>query len=117
MDEPVPTSGPLRAAPTYYIGETYGRHILVRADVARYQNGIVAGIRNKLARRVLRGAVGRSEGGVNAGLRLARALMVQAREVAKEAGKSSRFARRLYEKELALHQPARQPKTRAERRQ
>ncbi len=53
---------------------------------------------------------------------LARDMQAQAREVAKEEGKSTRWARRLYEKELTIHQPKYVPtkkemrKMRAEKR-
>jgi hypothetical protein len=43
-------------------------------------------------------------------------MRVQALEVAKDEGKSTRWGLRLLEKELAIHQPAYVPGTRAERK-
>jgi hypothetical protein len=96
--------GPKRRAPTYYAGETYARRILNYPDVERFPNGGIAGIRDKAARRLIRSALKRKFSKVEKGLGLPRAMKAQAREVARADGKSTRWARRLYEQELAIHQ-------------
>lgn len=64
-DEPALAYGPLRKAPTYYIGEAIGvngkssyggRALTARRDTERLQNGSLPGKRDKLARRMLRKA-------------------------------------------------------------
>jgi hypothetical protein len=100
-DRPV---GPRRRAPMYYAGETYGRHRVQYPDVERYPNGALPGIRNKLMRRLIRKALKRKFSTVETARKLPQAMLEQARLIAKENGKSARFARRLYAQELAIHQ-------------
>jgi len=109
--EPTEPQGPRRKAPMYYAGDGFikGRPIN-RADVERLPNGVVSGIRNKAARRLIRGALARKHTRVEQGLALARAMKAQAREVVSDEHydrspmAQSRMARRLYESELAIHQ-------------
>lgn len=107
--------GPLRKAPTYYIGERWGKYRTVRPDTERRENGTVPSIRNKAARRLIRAAFGRHHSKVERGLKFARALKAQAVEVVRDEhkGKSryaqSKIARKLLAAELAIHQPARVP--------
>ncbi len=108
--------GPRRKAPTYYAGETYGRRRMLYPDVERYANGTVRGIRDKAARRLIRKMFGLHFSRVEKGLRLARAMQAQAREVADDADRSNRWGRRLYDKELAIHQAAHNVMTRSEKR-
>jgi hypothetical protein len=112
-EEPI---GPRRRAPMYYAGQTYGRRRIGRTggktqgreilypDVERYANGAVPGKRDKLARRVIRGALKRSFSSVERALKLPRAMKEQARLIAKEQGKSSQWALRLFDRELAIHE-------------
>lgn len=97
--------GPCRRAPMYYSGETYGRHIIQYPDVERNVGGCVSGIRNKAARRLIRGALKRKFSRIETALALPRAMQAQAREIAKDNRKSTQWARRLYERELAIHTP------------
>lgn len=110
-------AGPRRRAPQWYAGETYGKRRMGRTwpktrgrsiqypDVERYANGVVPATRNKHMRRLIRGALKRKFSRVESGLKLPRAMLEQARLIAKEQGKSARWARRLFKKELAIHQP------------
>ena len=139
-EDPIgPMYGPARRAPHYYTGETYGtkrntgvidrtgRHVMrgVRReiqypDVERYPNGALPGIRDKAARRIIRGALKRKLSRVERSLGLPRAMLAQAREIARETPswgvvlidgapaqrtKSPAWARKLYHTELAIHQP------------
>lgn len=104
VEERPPVAGPRRRAPKFYVGETYGRHKINYPDVERYPNGAVPGVRNKHMRRIIRGALKRSFSSVEKARKLPQAMLEQARLIAKENGKSSRFARRLYAQELAIHQ-------------
>lgn len=131
--------GPRRRAPVYYIGETYARgrgrkgsrapRSMQYPDVERNANGSLPGIRNKAARRIIRNAFGRKLSRISKGLDAARAMKMQAREIASESrvekiddhhngNRSTRFAstsgdtrwaRRLFDKELAIHQPVYAP--------
>lgn len=104
--------GPKRRAPRYYAGDgrIAGRPIN-RADVERHANGAVVGTRDKAARRLIRKALTARASKVERGLRLARGMQAQAREVVsdehydKSSNARARMARRLYESELAIHQP------------
>jgi hypothetical protein len=102
-------AGPRRRAPTYYAGEHRAGRPMLHPDVERYPNGAVAGVRNKFARRLIRNAFGRHFSKVEKGLKLPRAMQEQARLIAKEQRKSSRWARRLFERELAIHDPVYAP--------
>lgn len=102
---PTEIQGPRRRAPRYYIGKMVGRHAAVYPDTEYNANGSLPGIRNKAARRVVRAAFKKSHSRVETQIRNARALKAQAFEVARENKKSTRFARRLLDKELAIHQP------------
>lgn len=106
---PTDLQGPKRRAPRYYIGETCGRFRTVFPDTERNPNGSLPGIRDKGARRVVRAAFKRSHSRVESGLANARALRAQAFEVARDNKKSTRFARRLLDKEMAIHQPVYAP--------
>jgi hypothetical protein len=109
--------GPRRRAPMFYAGETFGYHTINYPDVERNADGSVPGIRNKVARRIIRGALKRKFSRVEQMRKLPQAMLEQARLIAKENGKSARFARRLYAKELAIHQTVYVPADlRAERR-
>lgn len=117
---PTAPQGPRRHAPRYYAGETYGKRRIGRGpktrgrsiqhrDVERYENGSVVGIRDKAARRLIRGALKRKFSSVERGLRLPRAMHAQASEMTTKQeqwkGKGSRAAKRLLAAELALHMP------------
>jgi hypothetical protein len=108
--EPTDPQGPRRRAPMYYVGETYGRRPINYPDVERYNNGAIAGIRDKAARRLIRGALKRTHSKVEKGVKFARSLKAQAVEVITDehAERSpmarSRMARRLLAEELAIHQ-------------
>jgi hypothetical protein len=107
--EEAPVYGPQRKAPHYYIGEHVGKYRTVRLDVERNKNGSLGGIRNKAARRIIRAAFKDSHSSFTKGLKLARAMQDQARELARTEKKSTRWARRLYDKELSIHQPVYAP--------
>ena len=129
---PTETQGPRRKAPAFYAGEFYGtkpainpltktRIRIPRAinypDMERHANGAHPGKRNKLMRRVIRGALKRRFSKVERGLKLPRAMFAQAVEVMRDEGrKGSRAARRLFAKELAIHTPQPGEPTRAQRR-
>lgn len=108
--------GPRRRAPVFYAGETYGRRRMHYPDVERHGNGVVPGVRDKFMRRLIRKAFKVHHSKVEKALKLPRAMFEQARQIAKEEKKSSHWARRLFEKELALHQAAPNKPTRAQRR-
>ncbi len=97
--------GPMRQPPAYYIGEKYKGRRIQNRDVERYSNGAIPGKRDKGARRLIRKALKRRHAKTEQAPQLARDMQAQAREVAKEEGKSTRWARRLYEKELEIHKP------------
>lgn len=99
-----PVYGPRRRAPMYYAGETYGRRPIQYPDVERDARGRVSGIRDKAARRIIRAALKRKFSKVERGLALSRAMLAQAREIARGEKKGSRWARKLFAKELAIHQ-------------
>ncbi len=115
-DEPL-QHGPLRRAPFYYTGETYGRHRIQYPDVERYANGVLPGVRNKAARRIIRGALKRRFSAVERRLKLPRGMLEQAREIIsdneahrnKSRASKSRLARRLFAMELAIHRPVYAP--------
>lgn len=128
VEEMKPVSGPRRRAPMFYAGETYGhvrasggektfrRRQVQYPDVERNANGSVPGIRNKFMRRLIRGALKRKFSTVESARKLPQAMLEQARLIAKENGKSSRWARQLFAKELAIHRVAYVPSDlRAER--
>lgn len=128
---PTERQGPLRRAPTWYAGETFGerrigagrRHRTRQGqyvsgqsyktagrpvqypDVVRNKNGSLPSKRNKVARRIIRGALKRKFSSVERELKLPRAMQMQAREIARENKKSTRWAQRLYEQELSIHTP------------
>ena len=120
-EDPIgPMYGPRRRAPHYYTGETYGRHRIQYPDVERHPNGALPGIRDKAARRIIRGALKRKLSRVERSFGLPRAMLAQAREIARETPswgvvlidgapaqrtKSPAWARKLYHTELAIHQP------------
>ena len=123
--EPTAPQGPRRRAPHYYVGETcgtkrgkgsYGRgtgtmrrtrsvaqvrhtRYVNYPDVQRYPNGALPGIRNKLARRRIRGALMRANSTIEARVRRARQLRLSIPSY------NSHEARRLFEKTLSLHMP------------
>lgn len=108
--EPAPVAGPRRRAPMFYAGERYAGRRMQYPDVQRYPDSYVPALRgkpvsarNKHMRRLIRGAFKRHHSSVEQALKLPRAMLEQARLIAKEEGKSSRFARRLFARELALH--------------
>lgn len=114
-DVPV-AAGPRKKAPAFYVGETVGRYPTMPVDVERHPNGACPSPRNKIMRRIIRKALLDSHRGISKGLKLVRDMRMQAREVARKAGRSNRWAERLLQKELAIHQPAYVPETKAERR-
>jgi hypothetical protein len=101
--------GPLRRAPAFYAGKTYKGQKIQNHDAERYRSGAIVGTRNKAARRLIRKALKRRYAKTERAPQLARDMQAQAAEVAKAEGKSNRWARRLYEKELAIHQPVYAP--------
>lgn len=116
--------GPRRKAPEWYAGETFcGRHVQY-PDVERYPNGALPSKRNKLMRRVLRGALKRKFSRIESARQLGQGMLLQAYELARdeEPRKSGRWARRLFAKELKIHTPVYAPdgktlrKIRSERR-
>lgn len=121
---------PRRRAPEFYAGETFGRQKAktpsgrtVRVprsvqypDVERHANGAVPSKRNKLMRRMIRKALKKRFSKVEQARKLPQAMLEQARVIAEENGRGSRFARRLYEKELAIHQPVFVPERAEDRR-
>lgn len=134
---PAAISGPRRRAPMYYVGETYGRkkartiegattfadgrrvtspRSMQYPDVERNPNGSVPGIRNKFMRRLIRKAFKVHHSKIEKALKLPRAMLEQARLIAKENGHGSKWARRLFARELAIHQEAEQQPIRAQRR-
>lgn len=94
----------VRKAPVFYAGETYSRHIVQHDNVERLANGTVASTRNKIARRLIRGALKAKFSRLTSSLRLARGLRAQAYSLAREEKRSSRWGLRLLAKELAIHQ-------------
>ncbi len=113
MQKPDPDAplfiGPLRRAPAFYAGETFGRRPVQYPDTERYGNGALASRRDKLARRVIRAGLKRTYSSLTKSLRLAQGLKAQAYEAARDeqpkGAKRGRWARRLLEKELSIHQP------------
>jgi len=105
--------GPRRKAPVVYIGEHVGKYRTMHQDVERNANGSLSGIRNKISRRIIRAAFKRSHSRVEVQIANARALKTQAFEVARENKKSTRWARRLVDKELTIHQPVYAPDQKA----
>lgn len=107
IDEKHP-AGPRRKAPAFYAGETYGRNRVQYPDVERWPNGALPSKRDKLARRVIRGALKRTFSSLTKSLKLAQGLRAQAYEAARDeqpkGAKRGRRARRLLAKELAIHQ-------------
>lgn len=108
--EPAPVAGPSRRAPMFYAGERYAGRRMQYPDVQRYPDSYVPALRgkpvsarNKFMRRLIRKAFKTHHSSVDKALKLPRAMLEQARLIAKEEGKSSRFARRFFERELALH--------------
>jgi hypothetical protein len=115
-NDDAPISGPRRKAPAYYVGETVGRWRAMHPDVERLPNGAVPSKRNKAARRLIRKALLNSHRPIERGIRLVRDMRAQALEVARAEKKSTRWGLRLLAKELAIHQPAYVPETKAARR-
>lgn len=95
----------MRRAPQYYSGTHVGKHVTQYQDVARYGNGVIPGVRDKAARRIIRKALKKRFSSIERALDLPRAMQAQAREIARDVGKSTKWARRLYDKELKIHQP------------
>jgi hypothetical protein len=118
--------GPRRKAPAFYAGEAYQGHPLQYPDVERYPNGALPARRDKLARRIIRGALKKRFSSLTKSLRLAQGLRAQAYEAARDeqpkGAKRGRWARRLLARELAIHQPVYAPtkkelrKTRTQKR-
>lgn len=125
---PTAPQGPRRRAPIYYAGEHYGRRSMQYPDVERNRDGSMPGIRDKHARRIIRAAFKRQTTRVERGLRAAREMKRQARQLAddrdvkiedKHNGNRSTYfastsgethwANRLFAKELAIHQPVYAP--------
>lgn len=104
QDEQKP-HGLRRRAPEYYAGETYGRHVIHYPDVERYPNGALPSKRDKFMRRLIRAALKRKFSKVESALKLPRAMKAQAHELARGEKKSTRWARRLFDQELSIHQP------------
>lgn len=106
---PTEAQGPRRRAPRYYAGEKYKGRRMQHYDVQRYNNGALPGIRNKAARRIIRKAFDSKLHNVDRGLKLARAMRMQAREITFKQeqwkGKGPRAAERLLKAELAIHVP------------
>ena len=129
---PTGFQGPFRKAPAFYAGEFYGTKKVISAltkrtvrvpreinypDMERHANGAHPGKRDKLMRRVIRGALKRRFSKFERGLKLPRAMLGQAIEVMRDEGrKGNRAARRLFAKELAIHRPQPSEPTRAQRR-
>lgn len=128
--EPTDWQGPRRRAPAYYAGEHVGKYRMQYPDVVRHRNGTLPGLRNKLARRLIRkvfkarAVKSVRSPRVNEGLVRVREMRRQARDLASDrttkiedhhnGNRSARFAstsgdtrwaQRLFEKELAIHQP------------
>ncbi len=113
---PTKWQGPRRRPPRYYAGETYGKRRLGRTrakmlgrlinypDVERHANGSLPAIRDKPARRLIRGALKRHYSKVEKSLKLPRAMLAQARLIAREEKKSAKWAKRLYARELTIHE-------------
>lgn len=99
-------AGPARNAPMFYAGESFGGRLVQYPDVERYPNGGLPAKRDKRMRRVIRRALKARFSSITKPLRLAQGLRAQAYEVARDEKKSGRFARRLLEKELKIHQAA-----------
>lgn len=103
-------AGPRRRPPRYYAGEVYAGHRINYPDVERYDNGAVPGIRDKAARRIIRGALKRRYSKVERDRRLGQGMLAQARELAHDENPRAkscakgRWAKRLFERELAIHQ-------------
>ena len=116
-------TGPARRAPAFYAGETYGQRDIHYPDVERYPDhypkhlaGKPVSKRNKIMRRLIRGALKRQFSKVERARKLGQTMLEQARLIAKENKRGSYFARRLFAKELAIHQPVYAPSDlRAER--
>jgi hypothetical protein len=131
VEEPIgPAYGPRRRAPRYYAGETYKGLRMQYPDVERNPNGSLPGIRDKAARRLIRKAFdAKHNSRVEQALKLPRAMKAQAREVASEervekiadhhngnrstkftsTSGETRWARRLFASELAIHRPVYAP--------
>lgn len=110
--------GPRRKAPAFYAGETYGRHVVQYPDVERHPNGALPSRRDKLARRLIRGALKKAYSSLTKALRLAQGMKAQAYEATREekGSKRGRAARRLLAAELAIHKTVYVPEDlRAER--
>lgn len=120
-EETGPMHGPFRKAPHYYVGETVGRHTVNYPDVERNPNGTIAGIRDKAARRQIRGLMMRSFSRIDSRIRKGRQLgqkMLDYAEGVIEEKKLSkkglrRRAKKLLAKALSLHKPVEQVDSRA----
>lgn len=103
--------GPARRAPEFYAGENHGRRKVQYPDVERHANGALPSARNKVARRIIRGALKRRFRRVEQALKLPRAMLAQAVEIIQEqhptksTSAKMRRARALLAMELAIHSP------------
>ena len=105
-------------------------------DVERNKNGSLPGVRDKASRRLIRGAFKRKVSSTERAFGLPRAMQAQAREIASDThtpkiddhhngnrstrftstSAETRFARRLFAKELAIHTPVYAPSKKELRR-
>jgi hypothetical protein len=117
-----PAYGPLRKAPTYYIGESigcngkgsfYGRALTARRDTERLKNGALPGIRNKAARRMLRKAFRNAYSRTEQSVLKARDLVNEVRGYADSGHEGKRNIARLD----AAHTPAKVDDNRTARQQ
>lgn len=102
--------GPLRRCPPYYIGETYRGRNTAHPEAERWPDGRQTGKRDKLARRMIRKAFGRSLSRIEQHVLKAR----DARNEVQRLATNSHEAARYWDKVLALHVPLGQPATRAQ---
>lgn len=107
--------GPLRRQPMYYAGQTMGKRKrtkngkrggrpLVHADTERKADGTY-GIKNKAARRMIREKQRKHHSKVERGVKFAQAIHAEARTLSN----NSHDAKRIYDQELAFHQPVPEP--------
>jgi hypothetical protein len=103
--------GPLRKL-GYYAGDgTIKGKPINKPDVQRNKAGKVIAKHDKLARRMIRGALARANSTIEVAIVHAHGI----RNAARELAWSSHGAARLLKKELALHTPAPQPPVRGDR--
>lgn len=109
---PTALQGPRKRAPRYYIGNTYRGRLTAAPDAERYKNGVLPGVRNKAARRLIRKASGRALSTIEQKILKARDVRLEIERLATNGHE----ARRYFEKTLALHAPVPQPIPRSEAR-